>query len=135
MPKASRAVESPAKMRPSVFTDQISVADAFKQGRRIGLTAEAFERVTGASTSKLRRGRGGVEFVTPEGVEGLRRCETVFARAVALCGGEEKAAISWATAAAPALKGKPPLEAAETIEGLSSVEKLFAQLEKALKGA
>ena len=101
----------------------------------MGLTAEAFERVTGASTSKLRRGRGGVEFVTSEGVQGLRRCETVFVRAVALCGGDGKAAIGWATAPAPALKGKPPLEAAETIEGLSAVEKLFAKLEKALKGA
>ena len=135
MPKASRPLETLTEIQPSVFTDPVTVADAFKQGRRMGLTTEAFERISGASTSKLRRGRGGVEYVMKDGIEGLRRCEKVFTRAVALCGGDEKAAIGWATAAAPALKGKPPLEAAETVEGLTAVEKLFAQLEKALKRA
>ena len=128
--KSSKVTETP----PSVFTDEMTVADAFRQGRRMGLKAEQFERVSGSSTSKLRRGRGGVEFVKKEGIEGLRRCEAVFTRALALCGGDEKAAVAWSSSPAPALKGLAPMHAAETPAGLAAVEKLFAQLEQALKG-
>lgn len=135
MAKSIRASAKKAEVPPSVFTDVISVADAFRQARRMGLNAEQFEKFTGASTSKLRRGRGGSEPVDAAGVEALRRCETVFLRAVALCGGDEKAAVSWASSAAPALKGKSPVEAAETRAGLTAVEKLFSQLEQALKAS
>ena len=100
----------------------------------MGMPPEQFERLSGASASKLRRGRGGEEAVPVEKLEGFRRCETIFLRAVALCGGNEAAAVQWVSAYAPALNGRKPIEVAETVAGAKSVDKLLSQLEAAVKG-
>jgi len=94
----------------------------------MGMSPEQFERLSGASASKLRRGRGGEELVSLEKLEDFRRCETIFNRALALCGGNEPAAVQWVSAYAPALNGRKPIEVAETVSGAKSVEKLLAVL-------
>lgn len=117
---------------PSRFVDGVSVKELFRIGRQIGMSPEQFERLSGASASKLRRGRGGEEAVPVERLEGFRRCEKIFNRAVALCGGNEAAAVQWVSAYAPALNGRKPIEAAETVNGSKTVEKLLSQLEGAV---
>jgi len=109
----------------------IAVSDLLRLSRQMGVSSERFERISGHSPDRLRRGRGRSEPVSPEAVGVFRGCFAVFLRAVALCGGDEKAAIQWLTADAPALKGQKPIEAAETPEGLKAVEKLFDLLERA----
>ncbi len=98
----------------------------------MGMSPEQFERLSGESSSKLRRGRGGEEAVGLDKLEGFRRCETIFQRALALCGGNESAAVQWVSAYAPALNGRKPIEVAETVNGAKSVQKLLAQLAEAV---
>jgi putative toxin-antitoxin system antitoxin component (TIGR02293 family) len=135
MPKAKakepskKAAKAPAPVVvPSRFVDGVSVRELFRLGRQMGMPPEQFERLSGASASKLRRGRGGEEAVPVEKLEDFRRVETIFLRAVALCGGNEAAAVQWVSAYAPALNGRKPIEVAETVAGAKSVEKLLAQL-------
>jgi len=133
MPKAKvpskKAAKAPtAAVVPSRFVDGVSVRELFRLGRQMGMPPEQFERLSGASASKLRRGRGGEEAVPVEKLEDFRRVETIFLRAVALCGGNEAAAVQWVSAYAPALNGRKPIEVAETVAGAKSVEKLLAQL-------
>ena len=135
MPKAKaqepskKAAKAPvAEVVPSRFVDGVSVRELFRLGRQMGMPPEQFERLSGASASKLRRGRGGEETVPVEKLEDFRRVETIFLRAVALCGGNEAAAVQWVSAYAPALNGRKPIEVAETVAGAKSVEKLLAQL-------
>ena len=135
MPKAKakepskKAAKAPvAEVVPSRFVDGVSVRELFRLGRQMGMPPEQFERLSGASASKLRRGRGGEEAVPVEKLEDFRRVETIFLRAVALCGGNEAAAVQWVSAYAPALNGRKPIEVAETVAGAKSVEKLLAQL-------
>lgn len=129
--KPSRKAAGAAPL-PSRIPEGITVRDLFRLSRQMGMSAEQFERLSGASTSKLRRGRGGDEVVATDKLEGFHRCERIFQRAVALCGGNEAAATTWVSAYAPALKGMKPIEAAETPAGFKSVEKLLAQLEGAV---
>jgi putative toxin-antitoxin system antitoxin component (TIGR02293 family) len=124
--KAAKAPAAPVV--PSRFVDGVSVRELFRLGRQMGMPPEQFERLSGASASKLRRGRGGEEAVPVEKLEDFRRVETIFLRAVALCGGNEAAAVQWVSAYAPALNGRKPIEVAETVAGAKSVEKLLAQL-------
>lgn len=134
MPKAKVSSKS-AKTAPAAPTripEGISVRDLFKLARQMGMSAEQFERLSGASTSKLRRGRGGDEIVPAEKLTDFRQCETIFQRAVALCGGNESLAAQWVSSDAPALKGKKPIEAAESQTGFKAVEKLLSQLEGAV---
>jgi len=135
MPKAKaqepskKAAKAPvAEVVPSRFVDGVSVRELFRLGRQMGMPPEQFERLSGASASKLRRGRGGEETVPVEKLEDFRRVETIFLRAVALCGGNEAAAVQWVSAYATALNGRKPIEVAETVAGAKSVEKLLAQL-------
>jgi len=121
-----KAASAPAA--PSRIVDGVSVKELFKIGRHMGMSPEQFERLSGASASKLRRGRGGEELVSLEKLEDFRRCETIFNRALALCGGNEPAAVQWVSAYAPALNGRKPIEVAETVSGAKSVEKLLAVL-------
>lgn len=129
---SKKAAEAPAI--PSRFVDGVSVKELFRVARGIGMSPEQFERLSGASASKLRRGRGGDEIVRVEFLDGFRRCEKIFNRALALCGGNEPAAVQWVSAYAPALNGRKPIEAAETVNGAKTVEKLLAQLEGAVGG-
>jgi putative toxin-antitoxin system antitoxin component (TIGR02293 family) len=124
--KAAKVPSAPVV--PSRFVDGVSVRELFRLGRQMGMPPEQFERLSGASASKLRRGRGGEETVPVEKLEDFRRVETIFLRAVALCGGNEAAAVQWVSAYAPALNGRKPIEVAETVAGAKSVEKLLAQL-------
>ena len=126
---SKKAAKAPAAVEvPSRFIDGVSVRELFRLGRQMGMSPEQFERLSGASASKLRRGRGGEEAAPLDKLEGFRRCETIFMRAVALCGGNEVAAVQWVSAYAPALNGRKPIEVAETVSGAKSVEKLLAQL-------
>ena len=126
---SKKAVKAPAAVVvPSRFVDGVSVRELFRLGRQMCMPPEQFERLSGASASKLRRGRGGEETVPVEKLEDFRRVETIFLRAVALCGGNEAAAVQWVSAYAPALNGRKPIEVAETVSGAKSVEKLLAQL-------
>lgn len=120
---------------PSRFAEGITVKELFKTSRQMGMSPEQFDRLSGYSSSKLRRGRGGEETVSAERLEGFLRCEKIFNRALALCGGNETAAVQWVSAYAPALNGRKPIEAAETVTGAKTVEKLLSQLEGAVGGA
>jgi len=133
MPKAKvpskKAAKAPAAVIvPSRFIDGVCAKELFRVGRQMGMSPEQCERLSGISASKLRRGRGGDEIVLVEKLVDFRRCETTFLRAVALCGGNEAAAVQWVSAYAPALNGRKPIEVAETVSGAKSVEKLLAQL-------
>jgi len=128
VPSKKAAKASVAVVVQSRFVDGVSVRELFRLGRQMGMPPEQFERLSGASASKLRRGRGGEEAVPVEKLEDFRRVETIFLRAVALCGGNEAAAVQWVSAYAPALNGRKPIEVAETVAGAKSVEKLLAQL-------
>lgn len=132
--KSSAKVKASAEV-PSRYIDGMPVKDLFRVSRQMGMSPEQFERLSGYSASKLRRGRGGDELTTPERLEGFRRCEKIFNRALALCGGNEAAAVQWVSAYAPALNGRKPIEAAETVTGSKTVEKLLSQLEGAVGGA
>ena len=126
---AKKAAKAPAAVVvPSRFVDGISGKELFKVGRQMGMSSEQCERLSGVSASKLRRGRGGEEIVPVEKLVDIRRVEMIFLRAVALCGGNEPAAVQWVSAYAPALNGRKPIEVAETVAGAKSVEKLLAQL-------
>lgn len=131
MPKSSRPPKkaAPVKDTPQRIPNGITVMEVYRLTRKTGISPEAFERLSGESAHKLRRGRGGEGLVPTDKLDGFRRCDAVFQRAVALCGGNEEAAVKWLTADAPALKGQKPIEAAETEAGFKAVEKLFAQLE------
>ena len=130
----SKKTAEPANI-PSRFVDGITVKELFRISRQMGMSPEQFDRLSGFSSSKLRRGRGGEETVPTDRFEGFRRCETIFNRALALCGGNEAAAVQWVSAYAPALNGRKPIEAAETVTGAKTVEKLLSQLEGAVGGA
>jgi uncharacterized protein (DUF2384 family) len=135
MAKASRSPKKEAVVPavvPSRFHEGVTVKELFRLSRQMGCSPEQFERLSGASASKLRRGRGGDEVVPADKLDGFRRCEKIFLRAVALCGGNEEAAVQWVSAYAPAIKGQKPIEAAETDAGCKAVEKLLAQLEGAV---
>ena len=123
---AKKAAEAP--VIPSRFVDGMSAKDLFRVGRQIGMSPEQCERLSGISASKMRRGRGGEEIILVEKLVGFRQVETIFNRALALCGGNEPAAVQWVSAYAPALNGRKPIEVAETVSGAKSVEKLLAQL-------
>lgn len=133
--KKSSKKSAEATPVPSRFVDGVSVKELFKISRQMGMSPEQFERLSEYSASKLRRGRGGDETVASEKLEGFRRCEKIFNRALALCGGNEAAAVQWVSAYAPALNGRKPIEAAETVTGAKTVEKLLSQLEGAVGGA
>ncbi len=105
--------------------------ELWKIGSRIGMSAEQFEKLTGASPHRLRRGRGGDERVDLTKNAPFIRCARVFKRVLALCNKDESAARQWLTADAPILKNKKPIEAAETAAGAKNVESLVSQLEKA----
>jgi putative toxin-antitoxin system antitoxin component (TIGR02293 family) len=109
----------------------LSVKELWKIASRIGLSAEQFEKITGSSPHRLRRGRGGDEMVPAEKNAPILRCARVFKRVVALCNKDENAARNWLNAEAPMLKGRKPIEVAETIPGSKSVESLVTQLETA----
>jgi uncharacterized protein (DUF2384 family) len=113
---------------PSRFIDGMNAKDLFRVGRQMGMSPEQCERLSGFSASKMRRGRGGDEIVPVEKLVGCRQVETIFNRALALCGGNEAAAVQWVSAYAPALNGRKPIEVAETPAGAKSVEKLLAVL-------
>jgi len=123
---AKKAAEAP--VIPSRFVDGMSAKDLFRVGRQIGMSPEQCERLSGISASKMRRGRGGEEIILVEKLVGFRQVETIFNRALALCGGNEPAAVQWVSAYAPALNGRKPIEVDETVSGAKSVEKLLAQL-------
>jgi uncharacterized protein (DUF2384 family) len=126
---SKKAAKAPAAVVvPSRFVDGVCAKDLFRIGRQMGMSPEQCERLSGVSASKLRRGRGGDEIVLVEKLVDFRRVETTFLRAVALCGGNEAAAVQWVSAYAPALNGRKPIEVAETVSGAKSVEKLLAQL-------
>lgn len=117
-----------APVIPSRFVDGMTAKDLFRVGRQLGMSPEQCERLSGISASKMRRGRGGEEVVPVEKLVGFRFVETTFNRALALCGGNEPAAVQWVSAYAPALNGRKPIEVAETPAGAKSVEKLLAVL-------
>jgi len=123
---AKKAVDAP--VIPSRFVDGVSAKELFRIGRQMGMSPEQCERLSGVSASKMRRGRGGEEIVAVEKLVGFRHVELTFNRALALCGGNEPAAVQWVSAYAPALNGRKPIEVAETVNGAKSVEKLLAQL-------
>jgi len=106
----------------------MNAKDLFRVGRQMGMSPEQCERLSGVSASKMRRGRGGEEIVAVEKLVGFRFVETTFNRALALCGGNEPAAVQWVSAYAPALNGRKPIEVAETPAGAKSVEKLLSVL-------
>jgi uncharacterized protein (DUF2384 family) len=110
---------------------QLTVKELWKFASRIGMSAEQFERLSGASPHRLRRGRGGDDLVESSKGEPFLRCAQVFRRVVRLCNGDEAAARNWLNAAAPVLKNRKPIEAAETRPGLKNVDALVSQLEKA----
>jgi uncharacterized protein (DUF2384 family) len=123
-----------APVVPSRFVDGMTAKELFRIGRQIGMSPEQCERLSDVSASKMRRGRGGEEIVPVEKLVGFRQVETIFNRALALCGGNEPAAVQWVSAYAPALNGRKPIEVAETVNGAKSVEKLLAQLAGAVGG-
>ena len=137
MPTAKKTAKSTTEpvAVPSRYVEGITVKELFKVSRQMGMSPEQFDRLSGYSSSKLRRGRGGEETVAAERLEGFQRCEKIFNRALALCGGNEAAAVQWVSAYAPALNGRKPIEAAETANGAKTVEKLLSQLEGAVGGA
>ncbi len=124
---------------PQVSVDEIlaqlnsplTVKELWKIASRIGMSAEQFEKLTGASPHRLRRGRGGDERIDLTKNAPFIRCVRVFKRVLALCNRDESAARHWLTADAPILKNQKPIEAAETATGAKNVESLVAQLEKA----
>ncbi len=130
MPTAKKTAKktADAPVAPSRFVDGMTAKDLFRVGRQIGMSPEQCERLSGVSASKMRRGRGGEEVVRVEFLASFRQVETIFNRALALCGGNEPAAVQWVSAYAPALNGRKPIEVAETVAGAKSVEKLLAQL-------
>jgi len=109
----------------------LPVKELWKYASRTGMSAEQFERLSGISPHRLRRGRGGSDVVSAEVCEPFVRCAKVFSRVVALCNHDEGAARNWLNAEAPVLKNKKPIEAAETKPGFKNVENLVSQLEKA----
>lgn len=123
---AKKAVEAPVV--PSRFVDGMTAKELFRVGRSIGMSPEQCERLSGVSASKMRRGRGGEDVVRVEFLAAFRFVEATFNRALALCGGNEAAAVQWVSAYAPALNGRKPIEVAETPTGAKSVEKLLAVL-------
>lgn len=111
--------------------EELSLKDLWRIASRVGMAAEQFENVTGASPHKLRRGRGGDEKIEQSKNAPILRCAKVFKRVVALCNKDEGAARNWLNAPAPVLKGKKPIEVAETNAGAKNVDALVSQLEKA----
>lgn len=126
--KPSKKAAAAAPVIPSRFVDGMNAKELFRVGRQIGMSPEQCERLSGVSASKMRRGRGGEEIVRVEFLAAFRHVETTFNRALALCGGNEAAAVQWVSAYAPALNGRKPIEVAETVAGAKSVEKLLAVL-------
>jgi len=62
MAKASASSKKTAAapaVTPSRIIEGVTVRELFRLSRQMGFTTEQFERLSGASTSKLRRGRGG----------------------------------------------------------------------------
>ncbi|HEU5081566.1 MAG TPA: antitoxin Xre/MbcA/ParS toxin-binding domain-containing protein [Opitutaceae bacterium] len=110
---------------------ELTLKELWKIASRVGISAERFEKITGLSPHRLRRGRGGEEIVEAEKNAPILRCARVFKRVVALCNKDEAAARNWLNADAPMLKGRKPIEVAETAPGAKSVDALVAQLEKA----
>lgn len=113
------------------LSEELSLKDLWRIASRIGMAAEQFENLTGASPHKLRRGRGGEEKIDRSKNDPILRCAKVFRRVVALCNKDETAARNWLNAPAPVLKNRKPIEVAQTIPGAKNVEALVAQLEKA----
>ena len=109
----------------------IVIKELWKHSSRMGISAEQFERLTGASPHRLRRGRGGDQPAESSQLPSFKRCARVFRRVVTLCNGDEQAARTWLNSPAPVLKNKKPIEAAETSPGSKNVEALISQLEKA----
>ena len=136
---ASSSSVPPGKGTPAPLIDEVvvrlgeelSLKELWRIASRIGMSAEQFETLTGASPHKLRRGRGGEEKIEQSKNDPILRCAKVFRRVVALCNGDETAARNWLNAPAPVLKGRKPIEVAETGPGAKNVEALVAQLEKA----
>lgn len=132
--EANTPLQSPAPTLDEMVArlqNPVSVKELWKFALRIGMSAEQFERLSGHSPHRLRRGRGGEEIVAAEQTEPFARCAKVFRRVVALCNQDENAARAWLNAEAPVLKNKKPIEAAETKPGFKNVENLVLQLEKA----
>lgn len=111
--------------------EELSLKELWRIASRIGMSAEQFENLTGASPHKLRRGRSGEEKIEQAKNDPIVRCAKVFRRVVALCNKDETAARNWLNAPAPVLKNRKPIEVAETNPGAKNVEALVAQLEKA----
>ena len=139
MPAQPDTTTQPGPGGPTATIDQLlerlqvalSLKELWKIASRVGVSAERFEKITGLSPHRLRRGRGGEELVDTEKNAPILRCARVFKRVVALCNKDEAAARSWLNADAPILKNRKPIEVAETIPGAKSVESLVTQLEKA----
>lgn len=110
----------------------VTAKELFKFSARIGMSPEQFERLSGASPHRLRRGRGGDEVVAVDKNDPFVRCGRVFKRVLALCNQDENAARQWLNAPAPLLKNKKPIEAAETNPGAKNVDSLITQLAKAV---
>jgi putative toxin-antitoxin system antitoxin component (TIGR02293 family) len=132
--EATPSAPSPALSLPDLLTrlqNPLPVKELWKHASRIGMSSEQFERLSGVSPHRLRRGRGGEALVDADKGEPFQRCAKVFGRVVALCNQDEGAARNWLNADAPLLKNKKPIEVAETKAGLKNVESLVTQLEKA----
>ena len=95
------------------------------------MSAEQFERLSGVSPHRLRRGRGGEEAVDEAKNASFLRIGRLYKRVLALCNQDEGAARAWFNSPAPLLKNKKPIEAAETAPGAKNVDGLVTQLEKA----
>lgn len=95
------------------------------------MSAEQFERLSGVSPHRLRRGRGGEEAVEEGKNAPFLRIGRLYKRVLALCNQDEAAARAWLNSPAPLLKNKKPVEAAETAPGAKNVDGLVTQLEKA----
>jgi putative toxin-antitoxin system antitoxin component (TIGR02293 family) len=121
-----------ATVAASDFVESMTVGQAARVAHEVGVSREQFERLSGTSLSRLRRGRAGNEPVDAKALGSLRRCAAVYSRALALCGGDAEAAKRWLNGDAPALKGKKPIVAAETAPGLKAVEELLTVLEKSV---
>ncbi|PTY03204.1 hypothetical protein DB347_22255 [Opitutaceae bacterium EW11] len=114
------------------LSSAVTAKELFRFSTRIGMSPEQFERLSGASPHRLRRGRGSDEVIPQEKNEPFLRCGRVFKRVLALCNKDENAARQWLNASAPMLKNKKPIEAAETNAGAKNVDNLITQLAKAV---
>lgn len=130
---SGKAVPSPLPLEEVIsrLETELSLKELWRLASRIGMSAGQFEKITGESPHRLRRGRGGEEKVELGKNAAILRCAKVFRRVVALCNKDEAAARNWLNADAPMLKNKKPIEVAETATGSKHVEALVAQLEKA----